>query len=779
MKNLFPGYYRPTQEEFNQMWQDGIFAFDANMLLNIYRYTPKTQESFFIILEKLKDRIWIPYQAAMEFYRRRIDVINGQIKAYDEITSKIDLAYDALKAQLQIYKKHASVNIDQVFKVIESGIKRAKKSLEKDKENHPDLSINDPLRDKIADLFNGKVGDQFNDKKLLEIYSKAKQRFDVLKPPGFKDLKGKEFPDMYGDVVIWFQIIEHAKKEKKPLIFITDDRKEDWWQREAGQTVCPRPELTAEIWSEAKVPFYMYHSDQFIKFALEFLDIKDQQSAVEEVQEIRKQDEAQEILQGNYAAANYLLNAGLASVAEKPAWLEAFASTAGIANAALTKNAASIIGSNVSGVNAALAMNLSPLMANTFGGINDSIAKTLGAIVDQSAIAKSVAPMFQDRFAGINAAIADTMAPLARESVLGMNAAIQSTASKILQDHHENLRRLGLYGRSISRRIEIDLSPKHSSEFPADAEPKTIFVEAPIIPINEHEQDFENESNVEMEEAETIENIPTYEFDNFPRIVTLIHHKDSPNSYDTLHKVRKPTDDEWIEWANEIRQTRRYLTPDELEAENAKKDPEDEEITEMFESSYSEMEASDHLYQKIILEIAGVTLDEEDEFPHDQFREIDHELIKENSFQFSETVITDLYECYCQRRKSAKLKNNEVLISQDIRYKSQDFIINHILREPTEEESKDFRTQIVKAFFTKDDEDQEVIELKLNLSAAIDLYSKLLINIENATVRGEVFSEETKAMFLEVINPVFKFRVLTELLNINVWNFKIDDTILG
>ncbi len=41
MRDLFPGYYRPTEEEFAKMWQEGIFVFDANVLLNIYYNGPR------------------------------------------------------------------------------------------------------------------------------------------------------------------------------------------------------------------------------------------------------------------------------------------------------------------------------------------------------------------------------------------------------------------------------------------------------------------------------------------------------------------------------------------------------------------------------------------------------------------------------------------------------------------------------------------------------------------------------------------------------------------
>jgi hypothetical protein len=103
MKNLFPGYYIPTAEQFTHLWQEGIFAFDANMLLNIYRYTPATQASFFLILDHLKDRIWIPHHAAEEYYKRRLNVINGQLNTYDDITLQIDTNYKALKKKIKCF----------------------------------------------------------------------------------------------------------------------------------------------------------------------------------------------------------------------------------------------------------------------------------------------------------------------------------------------------------------------------------------------------------------------------------------------------------------------------------------------------------------------------------------------------------------------------------------------------------------------------------------------------------------------------------------------------
>jgi len=46
--------------------------------------------------------------------------------------------------------------------------------------------------------------------------------------------------------------------------------------------------------SEAGISFYMYHSDQFLSRAQQFLSIEDQESAVEEAKEIRAHDEARQ-----------------------------------------------------------------------------------------------------------------------------------------------------------------------------------------------------------------------------------------------------------------------------------------------------------------------------------------------------------------------------------------------------------------------------------------------------------------------------------------------------
>ena len=68
MKSKLSEYYKLSESEIKEHWEKDIFCFDANVLLNLYRYSPK-QEKLFSLLEKVKDRIWITYQAAFEYQK--------------------------------------------------------------------------------------------------------------------------------------------------------------------------------------------------------------------------------------------------------------------------------------------------------------------------------------------------------------------------------------------------------------------------------------------------------------------------------------------------------------------------------------------------------------------------------------------------------------------------------------------------------------------------------------------------------------------------------------
>lgn len=290
MKDKFREYYRPTEDEFSQLWGNCLFIFDANVLLNIYRYSIKTRNELFVILDKLSDNLWIPHQAALEYQKRRITVIGEQESAYENIKKVLSDIRNKLNSELNSFKLHPTINANNIFNKIDSTLKEIEKELDILEQGHPNLINSDNIRDKLTELFDGKVGSPCFPEKLEKIYKKGKIRYYENIPPGFKDITKPE--NKYGDLVLWFQIIEHAKSTKKPIIFITDDRKEDWWSKFKGKIIAPHPGLINEIFSETGVNFYMYQTGQFMKYASKYLEIPLPLEAIEEVQKIRKFDES-------------------------------------------------------------------------------------------------------------------------------------------------------------------------------------------------------------------------------------------------------------------------------------------------------------------------------------------------------------------------------------------------------------------------------------------------------------------------------------------------------
>ncbi|MEQ8384066.1 MAG: PIN-like domain-containing protein [Coleofasciculus sp. A1-SPW-01] len=296
MRDLFPGYYQPTPEEFETLWQEAIFSFDANILLNIYRYSAETRERLFEIIERLIERIWIPHQVAYEYQKERLTVISQQSKPYDEIRELLDDELEKLKKKLEEYSKRHSftdcVDSQKIIQTIERANKRVYKILEEGREKYPDLLDDDEFREKLTNLLEGKVGKPYSDEELDKIYKDAKKRFEKNQPPGYMDDRGKnkkDEPEKYGDVVIWRQLIDYAKSQNKSLIFVTDDQKEDWWLKHQGKTIGVRPELVQEMLEKAGVNFYLYTGDKFLEYASSFLKLTEQPEAIEEAREVRLQ----------------------------------------------------------------------------------------------------------------------------------------------------------------------------------------------------------------------------------------------------------------------------------------------------------------------------------------------------------------------------------------------------------------------------------------------------------------------------------------------------------
>ena len=93
---------------------------------------------------------------------------------------------------------------------------------------------------------------------------------------------------MYGDLIIWNQILAKASHEDiNSVIFITDDAKEDWQHiidSNGKKTIGARSELRDEIYIKSNITsFEILQTTDFMESGQEFLELKLKEESITEV----------------------------------------------------------------------------------------------------------------------------------------------------------------------------------------------------------------------------------------------------------------------------------------------------------------------------------------------------------------------------------------------------------------------------------------------------------------------------------------------------------------
>lgn len=235
MRNRFIGHFKYLDVTVSEIWKTAIFVFDANVVLNLYRYSEDTRDEFVKILQNLRSRSWMPEQAAHEFLKNRANVIKAQIKAYNETQTEID----KLSKSFSGSRAHPFISKAAKDK-FESAVAKINDEMAENKEKQESLIYKDSIKDQVADIFDGRVGERYSSDELVDIFRRGGERYAANVPPGYKD--GGKNPDPktemdqrsnFGDWIIWRQIMDHASAKKVPVILVTDDRKEDWWEEQS------------------------------------------------------------------------------------------------------------------------------------------------------------------------------------------------------------------------------------------------------------------------------------------------------------------------------------------------------------------------------------------------------------------------------------------------------------------------------------------------------------------------------------------------------------------
>ena len=210
MREKFPGYFLPSKSGFDELWETATFAFDANVLLDLYRLTSESRQLFFDVIEKLGGRLFLPHQAALEYLRRK-DVSRTSRRSAIE-----SLKADSAKLAATLRNRVEQDDLPKAKEIVDAADQAAKtvaKLVDAALKEEPDYTKVDLVLQMLLQLFEDRTGRGYGSDRLEEICARGAQRYALKIPPGYQNAT-KHDVRAYGDLILWFQLLDQARASK-------------------------------------------------------------------------------------------------------------------------------------------------------------------------------------------------------------------------------------------------------------------------------------------------------------------------------------------------------------------------------------------------------------------------------------------------------------------------------------------------------------------------------------------------------------------------------------
>lgn len=234
-----------------------IVVLDANILLKIYRSSPDYAEFVLECLNSIKDYICIPFNVQWEYEKHRKDEYAKKVKSIENSAELcrqlISTIENKIKGQCRELSKDGYPDIDKLFNELIGKITEIEDKFDLYFIEHQNLDfLNNWEIDKVFDLVN--KFSKMPTPSAAFIYKQCQEgqyRYKKKMPPGYKDAK-KDGISKYGDLLVWAETYEYAVLNNKNVIFVTDDVKEDWWEKLDDGSILFRKELIKEFSHKTK-----------------------------------------------------------------------------------------------------------------------------------------------------------------------------------------------------------------------------------------------------------------------------------------------------------------------------------------------------------------------------------------------------------------------------------------------------------------------------------------------------------------------------------------------
>ncbi|MFD4023108.1 PIN-like domain-containing protein [Streptomyces sp. NPDC058576] len=298
----FAEYRTPSTEDYQRLFSSGLVVVDTNVLLTLYRSNQRTRDDLLTVLDRLRERLWVPHQVLVEFWRNREqNSVLGHHKARAlEVCAALAKTGKSASDALDRWLKQVHVGDDSE---INSAISRHRGQLgevlltlqsliegQADADAIADATDTnaDPVLALLDPILQGRIGPPLDQQKYANALQEAKRRGQAEEPPGYEDFKSKPDEQAAGDYLVWEQTLMEAERLGTEVLFVTGDSKEDWWKQRSGSIPArPRSELVQEMHRRTGHRLFMLQPSGLLEQARQVLALEVESSSVLDLEQLQ------------------------------------------------------------------------------------------------------------------------------------------------------------------------------------------------------------------------------------------------------------------------------------------------------------------------------------------------------------------------------------------------------------------------------------------------------------------------------------------------------------
>ncbi|PIH61094.1 PIN-like domain-containing protein [Paenibacillus sp. LK1] len=269
-----------SEEDFKRLWKSALISVDTSVLLFLQECHAPYAKYVMDTLLFVEDRIWITSQVANVEMAPQFNYtgeIKGSLRKLNDFDREFDKTITAINAKFQSLQQNldeqghdllseliAEIDINKVLYDVISNFKLNVASSTKENREF--------LQSKLVQIFQkslcSKTSLGFNDDEILAIEQEGIIRYEKCIPPGYKD--AKKNGNKYGDLIVWKELLNKSNQENRPVLFVTAEKKEDWFRLRDNVILEVREELRKEA-EACKAEVFVIHFKDFIKMSKLFI----------------------------------------------------------------------------------------------------------------------------------------------------------------------------------------------------------------------------------------------------------------------------------------------------------------------------------------------------------------------------------------------------------------------------------------------------------------------------------------------------------------------------